>query len=328
MRARLAGPCAALVCVVAHAAQDQPIGVPHDGRGAVAILRRDGLIFPFASFNRDAWTVTWPLDVDPLEVPARLEGIPRKWWGQAKPGRWRVYPPAGGPTTIEIAQPMVMRVFCSPRLWLATSYKSPFELPPVTVDPFPKDGLAISGDVPVEPVETLSPANPDWGKLTVDLLDEFNRAEDTTIDGVRRTAGWRHPVPPATRRRMPLRIESWYRAASSEPGWTVSYVESVRAYEPRPEEKGCGLETLISGWVHHKDGVLKRVTGLSGKLTYCDRVGATFMLPFGRIRPKEKEYWIFQLSGWESEWYGVAEVGRERARHIIEVPAGRQNACS
>ena len=57
-------------------------------------------------------------------------------------------------------------------------------------------------------------------------------------------------------RRLPVRLESWYRSPSGEPGWTVSYVEAVRQYPPGPEDKGCGLETLVSGWLHHRDGQL------------------------------------------------------------------------
>ena len=29
------------------------------------------------------------------------------------------------------------------------------------------------------------------------------------------------------------------------------------------------------------------------------------MLPFGRMRPNKTTYWVFQLSGWETEWYEV-----------------------
>ena len=77
----------------------------------------------------------------------------------------------------------------------------------------------------------------------------------------------------------------------------MSYVEAVRQYPPGPDDKGCGLETLVSGWVHHRDGEMIDVSQLRGKLTYCDRVGVTYMLPFGRVRPQDKSYWVFQLSG-------------------------------
>ena len=48
----------------------------------------------------------------------------------------------------------------------------------------------------------------------------------------------------------------------------------------------------MSGWVHHRDGKLVKRTELR-KMTYCDRVGVTYMLPFGRIRPRDKTLLVF-----------------------------------
>ena len=68
----------------------------HDGRGALAILRRDGLLVPFASFDRDTWRVTWPLRVSPTTaVPVSREAIPEEWWGTRTPNQWRAYLPDG-----------------------------------------------------------------------------------------------------------------------------------------------------------------------------------------------------------------------------------------
>jgi hypothetical protein len=51
------------------------------------------------------------------------------------------------------------------------------------------------------------------------------------------------------------------------------------------------------------------------------------MLPFGRIRPREQTYWVFQLSGWEDEWYDVALVRPKDVRYEIEVYAGGRRSC-
>jgi hypothetical protein len=301
----------------------------HDGRGALGVLRRDGILFPFASFSRDSWRVTWPVNLVPyVEIPAAGDAIPQKWWGTPSPGQWRAHLTSGAQVPLELKAPTVFQSFCSPKLGVRTTYSSDQPIPPVRVDPFPKDGLAISGGVPLEPIESISSASPDWPLLAAALLTDFNRVEDETISRVRNNSGWRHTVPPEQRRALPVRLESWYRSPSSEPGWTVSYVEAVRQYPPRPEDKGCGLETLISGWLHHRDGQLMKGTELRGKLTYCDRVGATYMLPFGRIRPKDQTYWVFQLSGWESEWYEVVAVRPEKIRYVLEVYAGRRGNCA
>jgi hypothetical protein len=80
--------CSSLLALgaVALRGQDQVPGQgrDHDGRGALAILRRDGLLFPFASFNRDSWRATWPITFFPrLEIPITREAIPKSWWARA-----------------------------------------------------------------------------------------------------------------------------------------------------------------------------------------------------------------------------------------------------
>ena len=311
---------------VAALAQAQPQPA-HDGRGALAILRRDGVLFPFAAFNRDAWRVSWPLNLFTLEIPITLDAIPDRWWGTRTPQpKWRAHLVSGESADLELGAPVTFRTFCSSRLGVSTTYRSATPLPPVPVDPFPKDGLAVAGDVPIEPIETVDRSSPAWSGIANAIAADFERVEDETARGVRANTGWRHPLNKEERRKYPIRLESWYRSPSGEPGWTVSYIEAVRAYPPGPEDKGCGLETFVSGWLHHENGQLKRARELRAKITYCDRVGVTYMLPLGRLRPREKWYWIFQLSGWESEWYDVVEVGREKTRYAVEVYAGGRGA--
>ena len=312
--------------------QDRPspaqLAQDHDGRGALAVLRRDGILFPFASFDRDRWRVTWPIRLNGfVEIPTTSSAIPKDWWGTRSPDQWRAYLASGDDTYLELQMPTVFRSFCGSLLGVRTTYRSREPLPPVQVDPFPKDGLAISGGVPLEPIESVNPESAEWAPLAGSLLEAFNDIEKETVDNVRRFARWRHPIPEAARKHLPIRLESWYRAPSGEPGWTTSYVEAVRQYPPQPEDKGCGLETLVSGWIHHHDGQMSDETQLTAKLTYCDRVGATYMLPFGRIRPKKQTYWVFQLSGWESEWYEVAWVRPEKVRYALEVLARGAGRC-
>jgi hypothetical protein len=298
-----------------------------DGRGALAVLRRDGLMLPFASFNRDTWQISWPINPMMLEMPPTIAAIPDRWWGTRSPDQWRAWLTTGENQALEPTAPLPFRIFCAPRLGLRTNYRSALPLPPAPVEPYPKDGLVISGDVSLEPIESVARESAEWTTLSVTLLKEFDRVEEDTLRKVRANTGWRHIIPADERRKQPVRLESWYRSPSGEPGWTVSYVEAVRQYPPEPEDRGCGLETLVSGWLHHYNGALQKASDLRGKITYCDRVGATYMLPFGRIRPRERIYWVFQLSGWEDEWYEVAEVGREKTRYVIELHAGSRNSC-
>ena len=146
--------------------QDRPsraqLPQDHDGRGALAILRRDGILFPFAAFNRDAWRVTWPIRIQSTEIPTTADGIPQQWWGTRSPNQWRAYLANGDDTYLELKGPTTFRSFCGSMLGVRTTYQSREPLPPVPIDPFPKDGLAISGGVPLEPIETVSPESPEW----------------------------------------------------------------------------------------------------------------------------------------------------------------------
>jgi hypothetical protein len=297
-----------------------------DDRGALAILRQDGVLFPFASFNRDNWHITWPIDLKTVEIPANIGAIPKRWWGTLAPEHWRVRLTSGAETTVDVHAPVLFPMFCENRIGAQTNYRASEPLPSKPVDPYPKDGLAITGRVPIDPIERVDPAAPEWALMTRLLVGYFNQAEQQTVTGVRMRAGWQHSMAFEQRARLPIRVESWYRSPSSEPGWSVSYIEAVRQFPPGPDDKGCGLETLVSGWLHHFHGELKKAD-LRGKLTYCDREGATYMLPLGRIRPWDRWYWVFQLSGYDTEWYDVAEISRERTRLVLEVFAGDRKSC-
>ena len=265
---------------------------------------------PFASFDRDSWRVTWPLRVSPATaVPVTREAIPEDWWGTRTPisgGRICQMAPRRFPSSAcrRSSGRSASRGSGSALVSLGA------QLPPASIDPFPKDGVAISGGVPLEPIETVKSTAPEWPAMASELLPEFDRVEDSTIRDVRSRAQWKHPHPDKVRHTLPIRLESWFRAPGDEPGSVVSYIEASRQYPPGPADEGCGLETVVSGWLYHRDGKLAKVKNLRGKLTYCDRYGVTYMLPFGRVRPNKTTYWVFQLSGWESEWYEVVATRR------------------
>ena len=328
--------CAVVVVLLALAAigpvapapqAQQPREEERPHHGALGILRRDGLLFPFASFDNDTWSVTWPVDILRIKVPpaATFSSIPKEWWGTRAPDRWRVRLTTGEEQTIQAGNPQTFSVFCERRLGVRTNYQASQPVP-AGVDPFPKDGLAITGSVPIEPIEIVNLATPDAEFLAGALIPNFNRIEDDTVKRVQRSTDWRHPFSEDDRHKLPIRLESWYRSPLDE-GWTVSYIEAVRQYPAGPADKGCGLETLVTGWVFHENGALKSRMILSAKTTYCDRVGATYMLPLGVVRPKSRPYWVFQLSGYDDEWYEVAGIFHNDVRFVVEVQARGRMGC-
>ena len=301
--------------------------VPSVDRGVLAVLRRDGIMFPFASFRGTNWTAQWPGGLRNVELPINLASVPERWWGGWTPEEWHVWLLNGTNRPLRAIAPAQFRVHCALRLGVRTDYQPPEPAPALPTEPFPKDGLAVTAGIRVEPIDIVKAADADWGALAIELLDDFNRVEDDEIRAVASVSQWSHPSSRETRRKLPVRIESWYRTAVEE-NVIASYIEAVRSYPPGPEDDGCGLETLFGGWVYHVDGKLSRRIGLGARLTYCDRVNAAYMLPLGRIRLKDRLYWISQFSGHESEWYSVTELSRStRPRPVAEYFAGSHLSC-
>jgi hypothetical protein len=296
-------------------------------RVVFAVLRRDGVIAPFALLRGRRWTTPWPASLRARELPVDLDAVPNYWWGGAPPERtWRAWLTDGRQETVTLQGPSLYGVHCTRRMGIGTDYRARQPLPPAPTEPFPKDGIAVSGGVQLEPVEIVPRTSEAWPSLAVSLLDDFDRAEDTSIGGVATAAGWRHPVGRAERRKLGVRLESWYRAPLAD-GGTASYIEAVRSYPPRAEDEGCGLETLFSGWVFQRADGSRPRTSLRAKVTYCDRVGAIYMLPFGVVRVQDGVHWVYQLSGWDDEWYVIAEVGERNARIVAEYYAGGRGNC-
>src|SRR5712692_158569 len=51
----------------------------------VGVLRRDGIVIPFATFDGKRWRRDWPEPRQRVDVPATLSSVPSRWWGPLKP---------------------------------------------------------------------------------------------------------------------------------------------------------------------------------------------------------------------------------------------------
>lgn len=269
----------------------------------LGVLRRDGVVNPFAVFDGKDWTAPWPSDPRFLDLPISIESIPQKWWGKAgaisQMTAW-----VGGVNrgTLHLERPAMVRLMCAPRLGVISDYRSPQPAPPPGVQPYPKDGLAVSGDQRVEPIDVLSPASPEWAPAAARLLEPFDKAEQAAISGF---TDWKHPIARAERRKVSVELEAMYRAPMDQPGWVGYYVEAIKRYPPGPDDGDCGLITSAAGWIVAGPEA-KGSTKLTARVTYCDRRGVTYMLPLGLIKAGGLTYWAYQLSGYNREGYGVS----------------------
>jgi len=288
------------------------VGVSQTGppdRGMIGILREDGILVPFAAFKGSRWDVPWPGDVSGREIPVTTSSIPEAWWGGGEePSGWHVLGEDGTVRDIAVQAPVVFRMPCTRRLGLRTDFKPSHPPTPPFVQPYPKIGLSATAGVAIERLEFVERSSREWTALPSVLARDLDAAEDVIVRALRYGTGWSHPVNQKDRRKVPVTLEAWYRTPLDSPGATMSYVEAVRAYPPGPQDEGCGLVTLFTGWVFSSRRDERPKTALVAHVSYCDREGAMYMLPLGRIRLRDRAFWIYQLSGWNDEYYGVMRI--------------------
>ena len=269
---------------------------------------------PFASFDRDSWRVTWPIRaLRPRRFPSPVERSPSTGGARARPISGARYLPDGDASPLpSSASPTLFRVALLTARWPPHLVRRARQVPPVPLDPFPKDGVAISGGVPLEPIETVDPHSPEWAALASARCSRSSIvAEDKTMRGVRLDGELAASASRGQARDTLPFASSRGIVALGRAGMDGLVHRSRRAsIRPGPTDQGCGLETarqrLDSSPRRHAD---RSQADLRGKITYCDRVGATYMLPFGRVRAAQATATGSSSSrAGRSEWYDVAAV--------------------
>jgi len=317
--AALAGTCLA---VPAPPAQRGGAFNDRGSRFSIGVLRRDGILVPFASFDGKRWNAPWPDSDENVTLPIALGDVPKRWWGGGEGQPWTAWvgePFAPQPLALE--KPVHFRAFCGSHVGISTRYRGgAFDTREPTV---PKDGVAIAapqGAVTLKPITRISTIAADGKRMIAAITDTFNEEE---AQAARRFTAWLHPFGDAQRRRYPIELEALYRAreTSARGEWSTNYVEAVRRFPAAPQDKGCGLITFVRGWVIEREGK-EPVINIGARVTYCDRADVSFMLPFGRVAVDDERYWVYQTSSWRDEFYSVARVRPDEVQPVVAVAGG------
>lgn len=285
----------------------------------IGVLRRDGVLVPFATHHRGRWTRAWPTPGRAFVVPITLEDVPKDWWGNSPPtSTWTLWPHEGSPRPVRATAPTRYPAQCLPGFGFRTDYKAEAPVPPPFERPYPKEGLATSGRVRIDKVEILDERAPEWEDFRRRLSEPFHEAERKAIGLF---SSWRHPASSQERYKTPVTIERLYRAPLRESG-EMYYVEASRAYDDPRQKDGCDVVTFASGWVRPWKPDDK-VFDLSAVVTYCDRADVSYVFPLGLIRlDKRPPVWILQVAGWDYEEYLVIETGRDTNRILVSAFGG------
>ena len=274
----------------------------------VGVLRRDGVIIPFAAFDGKRWTSPWPPPQGDLTVPVTLSGVPSRWWGPTGMlEQWQATTTAGT-RTMRVVQPDWVNVHCALDVALRTDYQPEKSAPPRAAQPYPKDGLAVSPPHAVEPIEIVSLASDEIRALLPVVHMSFNQAERRTEDQ------HGHPVARRGREGVQPAIEAVY-AYGQNP--RVFYVEARRPYRELGQYLGeCAAFGFGTGWFVRDAAGIRELT-MFVDLLDCGRQMGSYMLPLGVFRLNDRLYWLAQFSGWDHERYVVVEIKKKSVDVVI-----------
>jgi hypothetical protein len=279
----------------------------------VGVLRRDGIIIPFAAFDGKRWRNAWPPPSLELTIPIDVRGIPSRWWGPTPPlDQWQAWTSAP-PQQLRVTQPDWIEVHCVRQIGLRTDYRPAEAAPPRATQPYPKDGLVVSPPQPVERITIVRPESEEARGLSNAVQEAFNKAERATEEA------WGHPVSRRAREGREPDLDAVY-AFGDYP--RIYYVEAIRRYRILGQTADdCEAVGFGTGWFTKED---YNVTPLqmTVDLLRCDRRGANYMLPLGAMRIERALYWLVQFAGWNNERYVVVEIKPKAVEAVVSTWGG------
>lgn len=332
---------------------------PRPGTFSLGVLRRDGILIPFAAFDGQRWSNPWPTPDHPPDMPINVADIPKSWWRDKAPTlEWNVVPfgapspgaPAtngGSRRTVHVNGINWYPAGCIQGAGLRTDYKPAILPPSQRIHPYPKDALAFTGDVTIEPIEIVDPKDRTAVNLTEKLPFEVNGKEKIAVD---RFAGhsWTHSYNTAEREKVPVTLEALYRVRKGFDGRDVYYFEAVKRYflpketeaarEARAklerlaalqhrtlqwQDTHCDLITFVKGWftTETPDGLIRDLDPVV-TVTSCDYKNVAFMLPMGWVQIGDKREWVVQWSTPTEESYMVMAPGKLEMVIATVTPGG------
>jgi hypothetical protein len=292
-----------------------------DGRKpfTLAVVRRDGVMVPFANYDGRNWSNRWPTPFVNAEIPITLRDVPGRWWGRESPSTtWTLWPLRGEPRPIQVTGAVLFDTHCVSNVGLKTDYQASEPIPPPFVHHQPKDGLAVTGDLPIERIEVLNQESLEWVPFREGLQRTIDEAESKAVPS---WGDWRRTTK--SRATTPVSLEVLCRSPWLEPGAFLYYFEGLRRYE-RPSDKtasACDLVAFTQGFARAKGTSVGRTNGVT-TLTDCQFAAADYMLPLGAFRIDARLFWAVQWAGRGRERYSVIEISEKTITYLIETPGG------
>jgi hypothetical protein len=205
----------------------------------LAVVRRDSIAIPFATYDGKRWKNQWPMPEGRVTAPIALADVPKRWWsGRAPVAKWTFWPvdaSDGAARTLETIGPTWFPAHCLQGMGLRTTYSTREVVPPPHIQPYPKAGLAVAGNVTFSPIEIVDIASSKLVDLLARTLVSAVAEDEKRIvnNYVRAGEGWSHPYTHEERQQTPFRIEALYKVTRGFGERDVYYFEGLKHYAVR-----------------------------------------------------------------------------------------------
>lgn len=288
-------------------------------RFTLGVVRRDGILVPIASYDNGHWFRRWPLPSAERDVPIGVGDIPSEWWGvEGAAVKWTLWTADGKSRPLQLMAPLAFGAHCLMNVGLQTDYRTILPRPPLDQHHYPKDGIATTGSLPIEPVRVLTADDPTWGNFERLIGEHVNRLELGLLA--------RLPMSAMIERMNTLvKLEVLCVADGRSPNTLTAYFEAAKRYDPvdKTVPNPCGAVTFARGWVHRlASGAGQLDREVRAQVTDCSMWNVEFRKPLGVVRVGGDPIWIVEVSRWGSESYDFVRIKESGASVILSIPGG------
>lgn len=279
---------------------------------ALAVVRLDGRLVPFAAYDGSRWERAWPEADEATDGIQSIENTDSIWRrrGERVPSVWRVWPASGArPIDTHVNGVEVVEAHCGGQVALRT------DLPAAKGEHPLKLGVAADTNLPIGSIEEVRQSDALWRTAERAVLASFSKLEAARAQAAREQLPHETPAPTA-------RITALYRESKSLRS-ALSFIAEKKYRTARyPQDPECTVRTMMTGWLMPTAAGILIVRDPKVFLTDCDAKEVRTAWPFAALHVSGRLFWVLQEHGYEDESYVIAEIRPTEARYLINVSGG------
>ena len=297
----------------------------------VSLLREDGVLVPFKTYDSGNWSSSWP-EIGEVAEPVKIEQLsdtPTDWLGKSEqiPVQWFLTEKNGIKKTINVSLPEVYKSHCGESWGLRTDYPQEISRYGHTT----KVGIAFSQDMDMIPAVKSQDVDPN-SVLAKFITNRFADMEEVEVQKELREQGvygdrlayTGHPIDSNVRNVQNITSSNLYKIKDVVGTTSLYYFYVGRSYE-KPEgfsDRSCEAVSQYGGFIlqtgNEKFDVLKD----DFFITDCDMQNTIFSVPFGAFKVGNDSFLIRETLYYEREAYYIDLIRDGKMSVVTELFGG------